>query len=115
MANELEGARTIPVKFFDQEDGSEAERVAIVEAGDFGYASGSAAGTIDVPADCRIRSLSVLAGDSGDATITIAGGATITVPSGGGFDDQLRGAVPRGSNVVLGGDVIFYYVSWASN
>ncbi len=80
-------------------------------ANTFGYAAGTAAGTVDVPAGARLRSVSVIAGASA-ATIVIAGGATITVPAGAGFSEQIAGDVPVGADVVIGGIPASYFVSW---
>jgi hypothetical protein len=81
--------------------------------GTYGYASGVVAGTVDVPAGARVKRVSVLAG-GGAATITIAGGATITVPAGTSFDEQIAGDATLGGDVVIGGMVSTYYVSWTS-
>ncbi len=80
-------------------------------ANPFGYAAGTAAATVDVPAGSRLRSVSVIAG-AGAATIVIAGGATITVPAGAGFDEQIIGDVPVGADVVIGGTPATFFVSW---
>ena len=80
--------------------------------GAYAYAAGTAAGTVDVPAGARVRRVSVIAGASVAATITVAGGATITVPAGASFDEQLIGDVALGGDVVIGGTVQSYFVSW---
>lgn len=80
--------------------------------GVFAYAAGTAAGTVDVPAGARVKRVSVLAGSGGTATITIAGGATITIPAGGSFDEQVPGDATLGGDIVIGGTVSSYYVAW---
>jgi hypothetical protein len=68
-------------------------------------------GTVDVPANARLRTVSVVAAGSA-ATLTIAGGAPITVPAGQSFTDQIVGDVPSGADVVIGGTPASYFVSW---
>lgn len=79
----------------------------------FGYAAGTAAATVDVPAGARVRSVSVLAG-AGPATLVIGGGDTITIPAGDSFSDTLMGELAQGADVVIGGAVASYYVSWGT-
>ncbi|MCA1571709.1 MAG: hypothetical protein LC798_15625 [Chloroflexi bacterium] len=79
---------------------------------DYGYAAGTAATTVDVPAGARVRRVSVIAGTSVAATVTIAGGDTITIPAGAAFDEQIPGDVAMAADVVIGGTVQAYYVSW---
>jgi hypothetical protein len=69
---------------------------------------------VDVPTGARVKRVSVLAGSGGSATITIAGGNTITVPASGGFDEQIPGKATAGGDVVIGGTVASYYVSWVA-
>lgn len=88
--------------------------LATREVGTYGYAAGTAAATVDVPSGARVKRVSVLAGTGGSATITIAGGNTITVPAGGGFDEQIPGLATAGGDVVIGGTVASYYVSWVA-
>lgn len=83
------------------------------DGGTYGYAAGTSAGTVDVPANARAKRVSVLAGSGGSATVAIAGGSTITVPAGGSFDEQIPGLAAAGGDVVIGGTVASYYVSWA--
>lgn len=80
-------------------------------ANTFGYAAGTAAGTVDVPAGARLRSVRVTATGTA-ATIAIAGGATITVPANATFAEQVVGDVPAGADVVIGGTPAAYFVSW---
>lgn len=77
----------------------------------YGYAAGTVAGTIDVPATARVRRVSVRAGATA-ATLTIAGGQTITVLAGDAFDEQIPGAATLGGDVAISGGVTSYYVSW---
>lgn len=84
----------------------------VIEGATFGYDAGNAIGTIDVPASALLKRVSVIAG-SVDATITIGGGDIITVPAGGSFDEQIPGRAV-GADVVLGGSVTSYYVSWVT-
>lgn len=81
-------------------------------SGTYGYAAGTAAGTVDVPVDAQVKRVSVIAGSGGTATVTIAGGATITIPAGGSFDEQIPGDTAAGADVVIGGTVASYYVGW---
>lgn len=94
-------------------DGTPYTLPVTLSAGAFGYAAGTAAATVDVPAGARVRSVSVLAG-AGSATITIGGGATITVPTGLSFTEQIVGDVALGADVVIGGTPASYYVSWTT-
>lgn len=81
------------------------------EPGTYAYRAGNAATTVDVPAQARLKRVSVVAGVSVAATITIGGGETITVPAGMAFDEILPGAA-IGADVVIGGTVQAFYVSW---
>jgi hypothetical protein len=82
--------------------------------GTYAYAAGTAASTIDVPAGGRVKRVSVIAGASASATVTIAGGATITIPAGGSFDEQIPGDATTGGDVVIGGTVQAFYVAWVA-
>lgn len=84
-----------------------------VAHGTYGYAAGTSAATVDVPAGARVKRVSVLAGQ-GTATITIAGGVTITVPTGAAFDETIPGDATLGADVVVGGTVAAYYVAWTT-
>jgi hypothetical protein len=88
--------------------------LATTDAGTYGYAAGTAAATVDVPAGASVKRVTVLAGSGGSATITIAGGNTITIPASGSFDEQIPGVATAGADVVIGGTVASYYVSWVS-
>lgn len=81
--------------------------------GAFAYAAGTAATTVDVPAGARVRSVAVVAGASA-ATLMIAGGATITVPAGLSFTEQLIGDTALGADVVIGGTPASYFVAWTT-
>lgn len=82
-------------------------------SGTFGYDAGTATGTVDVPANAKLRCVSVVAGAAANATITIGGGDTITVLAGGDFTENEFGAT-TGMDVVIGGTVRSYYVSWTT-
>jgi hypothetical protein len=85
------------------------------DTGTYGYAAGSAAASVDVPTGARIKRVSVVAGTAVNATVSILGGATITVLAGGGFDEQLPGdalATSSTNEIVIGGTVQSYYVAW---
>jgi hypothetical protein len=84
-----------------------------VAGGTYGYAAGTAAGTVDVPTGARVKRVSVIAGASA-ATVAIAGGATITIPAGGSFDEQVPGDTTAGADVVIGGTVSSFYVGWVA-
>lgn len=79
--------------------------------GTYHYASNTVAGTVDVPATGRLTRVSVLAGVSVGATVTIGGGNTITIPAGSGFDEVIPGTA-LGADVVIAGTVQTYYVAW---
>lgn len=80
-------------------------------ANTFGYAAGTAAATVDVPAGARLKHVYVLAG-GGAATVAIAGGATITVPTTQPLNLPIAGDVAAGADVVIGGTPASYVVSW---
>ncbi len=79
-------------------------------ANTFGYAAGTAAATVDVPAGARLKAVRVV----GAATVAIAGGPTITVPVSTTFSADVAGDVPAGADVVIGGTPASYFVSWMS-
>jgi hypothetical protein len=93
-------------------DASTANPVPVAEGMTYAYAAGTTAGTVDVPSAALLRRVSVIAGGSA-ATVTIGGGATITIPAGGVFDEQIPGRAV-GTDVVIGGSVVSYYVSWVA-
>jgi hypothetical protein len=91
-----------------------ADVINVEQNGTFGYATGVAAGNVDVPTGARIKRVTVLPG-AGNATVTILGGASITVPQGIPFDENVPGkaiATAGGTDVVIGGTVAAYYVAW---
>jgi hypothetical protein len=90
------------------------QRLKAVFGADSDAVDGTAAATVDVPAGARVKRVSVIAGSGGTATVTIAGGATITIPAGGSFDEQIPGDATVGADVVIGGTVTSYYVGWVS-
>jgi hypothetical protein len=79
----------------------------------FGYAAGTAAGTVDVPATARLTRIAVVAG-AAPATVVIAGGDTITIPTAMAFGEEIMGDVPKGADVVIGGTVATFFVAWMS-
>lgn len=91
-----------------------ASALPTIDGGTYGYAAGTATATVDVPAGARVKRVSVLAGSGGSATVTIAGGNTITIPANTYFDEQIPGLAALGGDVVIGGSVNTYYVSWVS-
>lgn len=93
-------------------DTSIQQLVDLLQGGAFGYEAGTAPATIDVPAGAVVKSISVVAAADGVATVVIAGGDTITILEGGGFDERVVGNVGDGADVVIGGAVASYYVSW---
>jgi hypothetical protein len=80
-------------------------------ANTFGYAAGTAAATVDVPVTARLKRVRVTAAGTA-ATITIAGGATITVPASGTFNEPIDGDVALGADVVIGGTPAAWFVAW---
>lgn len=82
------------------------------DSGTYGYAAGTATGTIDVPSGARLKRVAVIANASSATTVTIGGGATITIPSGGSFDEQVPGSALGADVVIAGGAPQSYYVSW---
>jgi hypothetical protein len=95
-------------------DASATNPVPTTEGGTYGYAAGTTAGTVDVPTGACVKRVAVLAGSGGSVTVTIAGGATITIPAGGEFDEQIPGQATAGGDVVISGTVSTYYVSWTT-
>lgn len=93
-------------------DGSEHFQQIALADGAFDYASNTVAGTVDVPSAARLKRVCVLSGSTA-ATVTIGGGNTITVPAGGSFDEHIAGDA-IGTDVVIGGGVISYYVAWVT-
>ncbi len=77
-------------------------------ANTFGYAAGTAAATVDVPAGAQLRAVRVV----GAATVAIAGGATITVPASTTFAIDIVGDIAAGGDVVIGGTPTSYFCSW---
>lgn len=87
--------------------------VPVREAGTFGYATDTAAGTVNVPAGARLRRVAVIPGSNG-ATVQIGNGEpTITVPADGDFDESIPGTCVS-PTVTIGGDVESYYVAWVA-
>lgn len=93
----------------------QVQRVLVYE-GTFAYAAGDTAETVDVPTGARIKRVSVVAG-AAPATLTILGGETIPIPAGASFDEIVPGdaiATAGANEIVVGGDVDAYYVSWVA-
>jgi hypothetical protein len=105
---EIEPAHAQRIKLVAGADGAAYDLEGV-----YAYAAGTAPATVDLPATARLKRVSVIAGSGGAATVTIGGGATITIPSDGSFDELIPG-VAVGADVVLGGDVDSYYVSWVA-
>lgn len=82
------------------------------DQGVYGYAAGTATGTVDVPSTARLKRVAVLAGASAASTITIGGGNTITVPAGSSFDELVPGLAVGADVVIGGGAPQSFYVSW---
>lgn len=82
-------------------------------SGTFAYAAGTATGTVDVPTAAKLREVSIIAGASASATVTIGGGATITIPVGAAFSSTTFAAT-TGQDVVIGGTIQSYFVSWTT-
>lgn len=80
--------------------------------GTFGYAAGTVAGTVNVPAGKQLGTVLVHASSSAPATLTLGGGATITIPAGAVFSERVEGG-PFGPAVVIGGSPAAYYISWS--
>lgn len=87
---------------------------AVLAHGTYGYLSGTTGTTVDVPAGARVKRVSVVASSAGTATVTIAGGSTITIPASAGFDEQIPGDGTLGGDVVIGGNVASFYVAWTT-
>lgn len=81
--------------------------------GTYAYASGTATGTVNVPGGARLKRVSVIAGTAASATVTIGGGATITIPAGASFDEVIPGSSVAPA-VVIGGTIQSYYVAWVA-
>lgn len=118
LSQKLEAADLAALATGSKQDAAKTVLDAISAAlahGTFGYAAGTTATTVDVPSGARVKRVSVIPASSGGAaTVTIAGGSTITIPAGSGFDEQIAGDVTAGGDVVIGGNVASYYVSWVS-
>jgi hypothetical protein len=93
------------------QDADIATPMPVQEGGTFGYASGTSPATVDVPAGARLQRVSVIAGLSVAATVTIGAGNTITIPAGAAFDENVPGQA-LGADVVIGGTIQSYYVAW---
>ena len=79
-------------------------------SGTYAYAAGTGTGTVDVPAGARLNMVHAVAGGSA-ATLTIGGGATITIPANTVFSTQVLGATLN-QDVVVGGTIAAYYIDW---
>jgi len=88
--------------------------VTVRDPSAYAYSAGTAAGTVNVPAEARLETVSVVAGSGGSATCTIGGGNTITIPASATFSDNISGAT-KDQDVVIGGTVASYYVSWTAS
>lgn len=88
--------------------------VSTVKHGNWAYAAGTSPGTVDVPANARLRSISIRTGSGQTCTFTIAGGNPITVPPSQTFELAVPGKA-LGADVVISGDLANYYVSWSLN
>lgn len=86
---------------------------ALLAHGTFAYAAGTSTATVDVPSGGRVRQVFVIAGAAA-TTVTIAGGATITIPAGAAFDAPIIGDATLGGDVVIGGTPASYYVAWTT-
>lgn len=73
--------------------------------GTYGYVAG-ASGTVIMPAGCKILGMSVYASGAG-ATITINGGASIPVPTGGVVDSEPWGNLTSPTYVFTGTTAYF--------
>jgi hypothetical protein len=90
-----------------------AHPVPVQEGGTYAYRAGTATGTVDVPTGAQLKRVSVSAGITASATVTIGGGDTITIPAGDAFDEQIPGQAVS-ADVVIGGSIQSYYVSWVA-
>lgn len=93
-------------------DASSTNPVPVREPGTFAYAAGTTTGTIDVPTTARLKTVSVLANATSATTVTIGGGATITIPAGGSLDDEIKGDAINADVVIAGGAPQSYYITW---
>lgn len=107
------GGNTVAIAVHTTVDGKKLEATRPYE-GTYAYAAGVVAATIDVPAGARVTRVTLLASSAGTATVTIAGGATITLPASTSFDEVIRGDAPLGGDVVIAGNVASYYVAWVT-
>lgn len=82
--------------------------------GEYGYRSGTAAASIDVPEGARITRVYVVAGVSTGATVQILGGNTIPVLASGAFNEEIPGEAigQNDDDVVITGTIRSYYVAW---
>lgn len=91
----------------------DADPVPTREAGTYGYAAGTIAATVDIPADGRLQRVFVIATENGPASVRVGSGDIITVPADAAFDEQIPGSAV-GTDVTIGGNVLAYYVSWVA-
>lgn len=75
------------------EAGTDRDWQKVIEQwpGTWGYRPGTSGTVNDLPAGSLVLSIDVVASATVDATITIAGGGTITVPAGMAFGLLIRG------------------------
>lgn len=118
-SDDIAGVKHQRVKLRHGDDGvndgdvSRLNPLPVEEGRVYAYDAGTATGTVDVPAAALLRRVTVMAGVSVGATVTIGGGDTITIPAGGAFDEQIPGRAV-GADVVIGGTIQAYYVAWAA-
>jgi hypothetical protein len=75
------------------------------------YAAG-VSGNVSVPSGSRMRRISAIAGTSG-GTVTILGGAAITLPANASFDEDPGNITGTGTSTdVQFSGTVSYYVSW---
>ena len=79
---------------------------------EYAYESGTGGATVTPPANSRVQKISGYA-SGGDGTITIVGGNTITVRSGGSFSEEINGNI-RGdaTKAIVFSATMDYFVSW---
>jgi hypothetical protein len=90
------------------------ERVGIYELGTFHYAAGTTTGTVDIPSTALLKRVSVIANAASSTTVTIGGGATVTIPATMVFDETIPGKAVGADVVIGGGAPQSYYVAWTT-
>ena len=94
------------------EDNQSGHIELFYNSGAFAYDSGTGGGTVTVPADGAVLTITAHA-NGADGTFTIDGGAAITVRSGQSYSEPLDGKLLGEVDIVFSA-ALDYYVSWVA-